>query len=81
MKVNVYTHKVTADEDHPAPWRWWFSVDTPFGNRTDEGLAATEEKALEDAGSYLRDWMLAQVVARSTKKMTTIEVDDIGDGD
>lgn len=74
MKVNVYTHKVTADPNHPFPWRWWFTVDTPLGTCTDEGMARSEADAVQEAGDFLDRWIADQLEAKATAGMTTIDV-------
>lgn len=47
--MKVHTHRITADPAHLFPWRWYFTLDTPVGHLSDEGLAATEGEAVEDA--------------------------------
>lgn len=69
-------HRVTADASHPVPWRWWFTVDTLYGNCTQEGLSATTEEAAKDATSFLQRWLRDSQTARETKIEIEIEVEE-----
>lgn len=75
MKIDLHVHKVTGDETFPTPWRYWCSVDTPYGNHTGEGLARTEQECVEFATQRFTQWVLDQKVARETKKVIPVQVD------
>lgn len=75
MIVDVHVHKVTDDEAHPYPWRWWFTSDTVFGNCTTEGLSRSQDEAVSDARAVLLRWMADQRTARATKIVVEIELD------
>ena len=74
MKVDLHLHLVTEDP-FPTPWRCWFSVDTVYGNYTDEGLYPTEEAAVTGAEQRIVQWLRDRRTSRDTKRVVTIDVD------
>lgn len=75
LEMELHVHKVTADETHPAPWRYWWEFNTAYGPYKDEGLCKDKDECVGVAKRRAGEWFEAQAEARRTKEVILVSLD------
>lgn len=75
VHLNIRTARITEDTEHPVPWGWFLDHSTQWGSYNQEGLARTEEEALEEAQEKFKQWILDKRTQRKTTKYHRVEME------